>query len=69
MRARFDKALETHQKQRGPGAWVSLASRKSASRLLGEVKRYIPSDTPFSSYAEEFGRNGQTSKLQWTLTA
>lgn len=39
MSARFDKALETHQKLRGLAVPVSLASRKSDSRLLSEVKR------------------------------
>lgn len=39
MNARFDKVLETHQKQRGLGTRASLASRQSGSRLLGEVKR------------------------------
>lgn len=40
MSARFDKALETHQKQKGLGVRVShMASRKSGSRLLSEVRR------------------------------
>lgn len=63
MSARFDKALETHQKQRGLGGqqekWFTVPQWSET--------QHIPPDTPSSICAEEFERNGQTRRVAMDL--